>query len=268
LREAAGEGIKAEKRGIFSAFIIMGNLKLVIEYDGTDYHGWQKQDRHATIQGILEEKIGILTREAVTVIGSGRTDSGVHALHQVAHVRINGDVDCDKFRHAANAILPRDIVIKDVADVPLSFHARFNVTTKEYRYQIWNDPVPTALYRRYFWHIPNPLDVDSMEKGAGFLLGTHDFQSFCGAGSKIKDYIRTLHHITIEREGRGKIFISMAANGFMRHMVRNIVGTLVDVGRGKQLPQDVETIRNAQDRKRAGMTAPAHGLFLVNVCYE
>jgi len=245
----------------------MRNLKLIIEYDGTNYHGWQRQDRHTTIQGILEEKIGILTRETVTVIGSGRTDSGVHALCQVAHVKTNTEADCGMFRYALNAILPQDIVIKDVADAPLSFHARFDVTSKEYRYQIWNDPVPTALCRRYFWHIAKPLDVERMAAGAGFLIGTHDFRSFCGAGSKVKDYVRTVRHITVAKEGREKIIISMASDGFMRHMVRNIVGTLVDVGKGKRIPQDVEVIREAQERKEAGMTAPAQGLFLVNVCY-
>jgi len=254
--------------GSCPAFYVMRNLKLVIEYDGTNYHGWQRQGCHVTVQGILEEKIGIFTRTTVTVIGSGRTDSGVHALRQVAHVKTDSQVDCGMFRYALNAILPRDIVIKEVVDVPLSFHARFDVTAKKYRYQIWNDPVPTAVYRRYFWHIPKLLDVDRMREGAKFLLGTHNFQSFCGTGSKIKDYVRTVHHIAIEREEREKIFISMAADGFMRHMVRNIVGTLVDVGKGKYLPLNVETIRNARDRKAAGMTAPAQGLFLVGVCYD
>ena len=246
----------------------MRNLKLVIEYDGTNYHGWQRQGHHVTIQGILEEKIGVFTRETVTVIGSGRTDAGVHALRQVAHVKIDGEVDCGLFRYAVNAILPRDIVIKEVADVPLSFHARFGVTAKKYRYQIWNDPVPPAVYRRYFWYLPQALDVDRMREGAKYLLGTHDFQSFCGTGSKIKDYVRTIRRISLAREEREKILISITADGFMRHMVRNIVGTLVDVGKGKYLPHDVEIIRNARDRKKAGMTAPAQGLFLVDVCYD
>ena len=256
------------KEEIFPAFPIMRNLKLVIEYDGTNYHGWQRQDRQVTIQEILEEKIGVFTREAVTVIGSGRTDAGVHALRQVAHVKINAEIDCGLFRYGVNAILPRDIVIREASDVSLSFHARFDVISKKYRYQIWNNPIPTALYRRYFWHIPHFLDVERMREGAEFLLGTHDFRSFCGTGSKVKDYVRTIHHLAVEKEGMEKIFITVTADGFMRHMVRNIVGTLVDVGKGKQIPQDVHDIRDACDRKRAGMTAPAQGLFLVDVCYN
>lgn len=245
----------------------MKNIKLVVEYDGAQYYGWQRQTGQQSIQQTLEEKIKLITKEDVTVIGSGRTDTGVHAINQIAHFNMVGDISDANLLHALNCVLPNDIVIKQLEEVHISFHARFDVKSKKYIYQIWNSQSNTAINRQYYWYIRKELDLENMRRAAGHLIGTHDFSAFCGAGSKVKDYIRTVIEVQIEKDHQGKVFITISADGFLRHMVRNIVGTLADVGKRKISPEQFKTIFASKDRRQAGMTAPAHGLFLAEVNY-
>jgi tRNA pseudouridine38-40 synthase len=245
----------------------MRNIKLVIEYDGAQYYGWQRQNGHRSIQQTLEEKIKLITKEEVSVIGSGRTDTGVHAINQIAHFKMVSKIGDANFLNALNCVLPNDIVIKKLEEVPPTFHARFDVKSKKYIYQIWNDQSNTAINRHYYWYIRKELNLESMRRAAVYLDGTHDFSAFCGTGSKVKDYIRTVHEVKIEKEDQGKVVITISADGFLRHMVRNIVGTLIDVGKGKTSPEEFKTILDSNDRKKAGMTAPPHALFLAEVNY-
>jgi tRNA pseudouridine38-40 synthase len=245
----------------------MRNIKIIIEYDGAQYYGWQRQKGHQSIQQTLEEKIKLITKEKVTVIGSGRTDTGVHAINQIAHFKMIGDMSEENLLHALNCVLPDDIVIKQLEDVHEAFHARFDVKSKKYIYQIWNGPSNTALHRRHCWYIRKALALDPMREAALFIKGTHDFSAFCGAGSKVKDYIRTVFSVCIDEDNQGRIIITITADGFLRHMVRNIVGTLVEVGKSKISPEQFKIILDSRDRTQAGMTAPAHGLFLAEVTY-
>ncbi len=245
----------------------MRTIKLVVEYDGTRYYGWQRQKGQPSIQQTLEDAIRIVTREEVTVIGSGRTDTGVHALNQVAHFKVAGALSEERLKSAINGLLPDDIVIKQLGVADATFHARFDAKSKQYIYQIWNHPDGTAIHRQYYWTICRGLDVEKMRQAAAFLVGARDFSSFCGSGSKVRDYTRTMHTVLIERDERGRMRITLNADGFLRHMVRNIVGTLVEVGRGRITPQDFKTILDSRDRTKAGITAPARGLFLAQVNY-
>jgi tRNA pseudouridine38-40 synthase len=169
--------------------------------------------------------------------------------------------------HALNSVLPNDIVIKQLEEVHSAFHARFDVKSKKYIYQIWNEQSNTAINRHYYWYIRKELDLENMRRAATHLEGTHDFSAFCGAGSKVKDYMRTVLEVQIENKDCGRVVITISADGFLRHMVRNIVGTLVDVGKGKISPEEFKIILDSKDRKQAGMTAPAHALFLAEVTY-
>jgi len=245
----------------------MRNLRMILEYDGTDYHGWQRQVNGLSIQQILEEKIAVMTGETVKVIGSGRTDSGVHALGQVAHFKTASTFPERIFLNGINSLLPRDIVVKVLREADPSFHARFDVKSKVYRYQIFSGPVRPVLYRRYVWFVPTPLDLWRMREASVFFKGTHDFSSFCSTHSDAPDRIRTIKDIRVEAGSDGLITIDMEADGFLRHMVRGLVGTLVEVGRGKRLPQDIQEIMNKKDRRHGGMTAPPQGLFLKEVRY-
>jgi tRNA pseudouridine38-40 synthase len=244
----------------------MRTLKLVLEYDGFDYCGWQVQSAAPTIQGIVEEALGKLLGERVRVSGAGRTDAKVHALGQVASVRCTSDISVTALQRALNSLLPRDVVIHDVQDVPSDFHARFSALGKIYAYRILNRPVRAPLRLRYAWHIPQPLDVTGMSVAGTYLQGTHDFASFQAAGSEVKTTERTLTELTVTSNG-DEIVFSCTANGFLRHMVRNIVGTLVEVGRGARLPADIKRILDGRDRRLAGATAPPQGLYLVRVLY-
>lgn len=245
----------------------MRNIKLVIEYDGAQYYGWQRQKGHRSIQQTLEEKIKLITKEDVTVIASGRTDTGVHAINQIAHFKMVADINDATLLNALNSVLPDDIVIKQLKEVHSEFHARFDVKSKKYIYQIWNNQSNTAINRHYYWHVRKELDLENIRRAAVYLEGTHDFSAFCGSGSKVKDYIRTVLGVQIEKADQGKVFITISADGFLRHMVRNIVGTLVDVGKGKISPGEFKIILDSRDRKQAGMTAPANALFLAEVNY-
>ena len=244
------------------------NFKLVIEYDGSAYHGWQRQKSEVTIQSQIETALTTLTGKPVSLIGSGRTDAGVHARGQVANFHCATRLSPDTLQRALNALLPDDIVILECTDVPERFHARYDAISKTYRYTVLNRKIPSAIGRQYAWHIQHPLKIDAMHEALRHISGVHDFKSFEGAGSPRSHTTR--HVMRAEwRAGRGDEWhLFLTANGFLKHMVRNIVGTLVDVGRGRIEPDAVRLIREASDRSLAGATAPAHGLCLMQVGYD
>jgi tRNA pseudouridine38-40 synthase len=245
----------------------MRNIKLTIAYDGTAYHGWQIQENARTIQGVLQEKIGIITGERISLTASGRTDAGVHALGQVANFRTESRIPLDALKRGVNSLTPDDTVILHMEAVGEDFHARYSARSKLYEYRILNSPMPSPIERNFSWHISQNLNLGTMREAAGTLLGAHDFSSFRAAKSDNLNPVRTLMTLEIEKKDDHMIAIRMRSNGFLRQMVRNIVGSLVDVGRGRLTPDDFEAIRDARDRTKAGMAAPPHGLFLVEVEY-
>jgi len=244
----------------------MRNFKMIVEYDGTAYCGWQRQENGITIQQVLEEAIQLITGEKVTVIGSGRTDAGVHALNQVAHFKSDSRLPVNNIYRGMNSVLPVDIVIKELEEVTDDFHAQHDVKSKVYIY-ICNQRLRPALGRNYFWFIRFPLDLERMRKAAQFLIGRHDFSCFCATGTHVKDRVRTVIDMEIKVGDEGLIEITVEAHGFLKYMVRNIIGTLVEVGRGKRKPEEMKVIIESRNRKIAGVTAPACGLFLKEVKY-
>jgi tRNA pseudouridine38-40 synthase len=244
------------------------NFKLVIEYDGTAYHGWQRQKEVSTVQETIETALRTMTGRSVTVAGSGRTDAGVHALNQVATFFVETELTPDIFTRGLNSLLPGDIVVKDCQRVADTFHARYNACSKVYDYVILNQPIPGAIFRKYAWHIKRKLEVSPMREAVLFLKGTHDFSAFEASGSPRSNAVRTIMdvHLTTGNVDDYLVF-SVEADGFLRCMVRNIVGTLVDVGMGKTSPREFQDILQSRDRRRAGITAPPHGLFLSEVKY-
>lgn len=244
------------------------NFKLIIEYDGSAYHGWQRQKDLATIQGTVEAALKVMIGQSVTVIGSGRTDAGVHALNQVASFLAETHLTAEIFKRGLNSLLPEDIVVKDCQSVPDNFHARYNVSSKIYEYIILNRNLPSAIFRQYAWHIRKKLDLERMRAAVVCLNGTHDFSAFEGSGSPRSSPVRTVMNISLkDRMDGGHLAVCVEADGFLRCMVRNIVGTLVDVGKGRTSPGAFQDILKSRDRKRAGATAPPHGLFLKEVKY-
>jgi tRNA pseudouridine38-40 synthase len=244
------------------------NFKLVVEYDGTAYRGWQRQKNDPTVQGAIEAALETMTGQWVTVIGSGRTDAGAHAKGQVANFLIDTKLTPEIFKKGLNSLFAGDIVIKDCEAVDHSFHARYDVLSKVYDYRILNRPTRAALFRQYAWHIKNSLDHDAMNNAMLCLKGQHDFSAFEATGSPRSHAARTVMAVGLTaRDADGYVVFSIEADGFLRCMVRNIVGTLVDVGLGKISPKDFGNILISKDRKRAGITAPAHGLFLREVKY-
>lgn len=246
---------------------MLKNFKLIIEYDGTRYHGWQRQKEDATIQGEIEKALWIMTREHITLNGSGRTDAGVHALGQVANFRCDTNLEPDIFQRGLNSILPDDIVIKACRRVDDAFHARFDVVSKIYHYNIFNNPVPAAINRQYAWSIRKQLDIEAMRFAASHIIGSHNFKAFEGSGSVRAHTIRQVMAADLFETDNRRFTFRIEADGFLRFMVRNIVGTLVDVGLGKTLPAEFKQILQSEDRARAGATAPAHGLCLMEVKY-
>ena len=242
-------------------------FRLIIEYDGSGFHGWQRQKKDRTVQETIEKALAIMTREKVTVIGSGRTDAGVHALGQVACFKTRSRLDARVFLTGLNSLLPGDVVVHACDPMPDVFHARFDVASKRYRYHILNRPIAPAIGRQFVWHIRKPLDIPAMRTAAECLTGTHDFKTFEGAGSPRSHTVRTVSVSAVRETGVGNLTYDIAANGFLRFMVRNIVGTLVAVGLGKISIEKVPEILQSKDRSRAGATAPPRGLFLVEVSY-
>ncbi len=244
------------------------NFKITIEYDGSHYHGWQRQKNDRTIQEEIENALRVMTDQKVTVTGSGRTDAGVHALAQTANFKCNTHIKAETFQKGLNSILPDDIIILSCKQAPMDFHARFNVVSKRYRYRIQNRPIGSAIGRNYIWHIRKQLDVKAMQTAARHLLGEHDFRSFEGAGSPRNHSIRTVMDTVLFQKENNRLVFEIEATGFLRFMVRNIVGTLVDVGLGVITPDEFKAILQAKDRKQAGATAPPQGLFLLKVNYQ
>jgi tRNA pseudouridine38-40 synthase len=245
----------------------MRNIKLTIEYDGTGYHGWQIQPNYPTIQGILQERVGVITGERISLIASGRTDAGVHAFGQVANFRTESRISAESLKRGVNSLIPDDMAIREVEEVSDEFHARFSAKSKLYEYRILNRLVPSPLERNFSWHVSRRLELDRMRKAAEMLLGTHDFSSFRSAHSDNLNPVRTLMIMEIRKARNHMISVRMRANAFLKQMARNIVGTLVDVGKKRIDPEGLREILNARDRTRAGMAAPPHGLFLVEVEY-
>jgi len=243
------------------------NFKLTIEYDGTLYHGWQRQPRQRSIQGEIEKALATMTGRPVTLIGSGRTDAGVHASGQVANFKSETRLTAGELQKGLNSLLPADIVINNCARVAPEFHARFDVRSKLYRYCILNQPLPSAMERYSAWWLRAPLDVKEMRSAILHILGTHDFKSFEGSGSPREHTIRHVMHAALRNEPSNRLIFDIEADGFLRYMVRNLVGTLVSVGMGKITPRQFQEILSARNRSLASATAPPHGLCLIRVIY-
>lgn len=243
-------------------------LKLVIHYDGTAYHGWARQPEMPTIQGTIEAAFEKLCRQTIEVIGSSRTDAGVHALGQVAHaVLTDCPVPTENFQNALNNLLPDDIVIADVQDAPDDFDAISDTVQKRYDYFININPVRPVLVRNQ-WHRPGQLNIKKMASAAKYLVGKHDFKSFASAADQRESSVRTITQCIVKQGCSNPIIISVAADGFLYNMVRNIVGTLVEIGRGRWQPEQMDAILKAKDRTAAGPIAPACGLCLMKIYYE
>ncbi len=241
-------------------------LKLTIAYDGGNYHGWQIQPNGITIQETLQRALAAMTGESLTVHGSGRTDAGVHAWGQVAHVATATRIPLDGLWRGLNALLPDDIRVRAVEAVPADFHARKSARAKTYLYCLDNGPWPNPLTRFYAWHIRKPLDVAAISRAAGLLRGAHDFLSFKATDGETATSVRTIANIRVWKHGR-YLLLMIKANGFLKNMVRIIVGTLVEIGAGKREWRDMATVLAARDRRLAGITAPARGLVLRTVFY-
>ncbi|SHE47256.1 tRNA pseudouridine(38-40) synthase TruA [Clostridium fallax] len=244
----------------------MKNIKLLIEYDGKNYHGWQRQKNQITIQEKIEEAIYKVTGEEIDLLGSSRTDSGVHAKGFVANFHTNSSIPPEKFREAINSKLPGDIVILNSEEVNKDFHARYSSKGKTYCYTLLNRDVPSALNRHYVHHIKVKLDINKMKEACKYFIGKHDFTAFKTNGSSVKTSIRTITDLHIEIiDDYIKIYIT--ADGFLYNMVRIIVGTLINVGTNKIEPKEIENIINAKDRQKAGKCVSAEGLSLEKVFY-
>ncbi len=244
----------------------MRNIKLVIEYDGKSFNGWQKQPNKLNIQGEIEKAIGEITGEEIELIASGRTDAGVHSLGQVANFKTNSKIDIEKFPYAINSKLKKSIVIKSAEEVPERFHSRYSVHSKTYRYTINNSKFGTALYRDMEYHFPIKLDENKMQEAAKYFEGEHDFKAFKASGTSSKNSVRIIYKAVVKRQD-DRVIIELTGNGFLYNMVRIIAGTLVDVGIGKIEPEEIKNIIEEKDRKKAGKTLPARGLCLLEVQY-
>lgn len=294
---------------------LIHNIKLLIEYDGTNYHGWQRQANLPTIQQTLEDVLTHITKQSAKVTGAGRTDSGVHAIGQAASFKTTLQIKETSWVEAINSLIPHDIRIKRAEYVPQEFNARYSARGKKYQYIILNSEQMSPFLRNYSWHIKRPLDISAMKEASGYLIGTHDFSSFRASECSAKSPVRTLEKIEvvkrnlytpsppgpspsfpsevegamlipppqIEKPGGGEgegghgqrvgadgtmLLLTFEARSFLQHMVRNIVGTLAEVGRGRFKPADVKSILEKKDRRHAGQIAQPQGLFLVEIRYE
>ena len=240
--------------------------RMTLSYDGTDYLGWQVQPQGVTIQSRLQEALANIAGEPVTVVGAGRTDAGVHAHGQVAHFELPTPVPPSGLLRGWNSMLPEDIRILDVEPAPPDFHARYSARSKTYRYYFELAPVASPFRSRYTLHHPYPLDLEAVCKAAERFVGRHDFESFRASSCEAKTSEKECIVSRFLEEGSELVY-EVAANGFLHHMVRNIVGTLLEVGRGKLSPNDIDRLLKVKDRRQAGPTAPARGLHLIRVDY-
>jgi len=245
------------------------NIKLILEYEGTNYHGWQSQagSGKATIQETLEHAIKGLTKESTPTYSSGRTDAGVHAFGHVANFLTSKTMPPEAWAPALNHLLPRDIRVLSSEEMPADFHARYSASGKTYKYVILNRHAPSALYRNRAWHIDRKLNLSAMRRGAAVLVGKHDFSAFRSSGCGAKTPVRTITSLAI-RKRADVVEILLEADAFLMYMARNIVGTLVEVGLGIFKAEEVKRILKSKDRKMAGRTAPPHGLYLMEVYYR
>ena len=258
----------------------MRNIKLIVSYDGTDFCGWQIQQEVRTVQSVLEGAISKILASPTRVYASGRTDSGVHALNQVVCFKTKKDIDCKALKRGLNSLLPGDTRVHDVSDVAIDFDPRRSAISRRYRYLIVLGDVLYPFVRNYAWHIRDELYIEEMSRSGVMLIGSHDFSSFEGKGGEGEGGGNRIREVTdfgiiinsvplrgVKETGERVVEIEIEANAFLRHMVRNIVGTLVDVGRGKTGRDEFFEILRARDRRRAGATAPPQGLYLVEVLY-
>ena len=248
----------------------MRSLKLTLAYDGTAYAGWQVQPGQPTVQAALETALERITGRQVRAVASGRTDAGVHALGQVVSCAADCRLAVDPLRRALNANLPPDIRVLRVEDAPEGFHAIRSAVAKRYRYVLQDGPLPDVFLRHYSWFVPVRLDEQAMHRAARALVGTHEFSSFQASGGERASSVRTVGELIVRRVGdepSHKVWVEIEANGFLYHMVRNIVGSLVEVARGSRAEDWLAQVLAAQDRRQAGRTAPARGLFLLRVDY-
>ena len=244
----------------------MRTIKLTVAYDGTDFSGWQRQENGVSVQGLIEGALSAIEGAPVTLHGAGRTDAGVHALAQVASARIAAAISDAQLVRALNAHLPEAIRVTALTTEPDDFHARFSAGAKAYEYRIWNGATLPPFIRRYAWHIIEPLDVEAMREGTRAIVGEHDFAAFRGAGAVNNTTVRRIASAAWTADGAALTF-AIAGSGFLRYMVRSLVGTLVEIGRGARPASDMARLLASADRSAVGRTAPPHGLFLVRVDY-
>jgi len=245
----------------------METFKLVISYDGSGYHGWQRQKTDRSIQAEVERALTTMIGSRIRIMGSGRTDAGVHALGQVASFQSDAGLSPEVYCKGLNSLLPDDILVLSCDRMPTAFHARYDARSKHYQYRILNRELPSIMRRHHVWHIKHKLNPVAMQTAAACLVGRHDFKAFEGSGSPRSNTFREVFRAEVQSIGQDRILFDIEADGFLRYMVRNIVGTLVDVGKEKIDAESVGEILNSKDRGLAGATAPAKGLFLMEVQY-
>ncbi|RMH31590.1 MAG: tRNA pseudouridine(38-40) synthase TruA [Nitrospirae bacterium] len=246
---------------------VMDTLKLIVEYDGTRYAGWQRQRDQPTIQAAIEHALARITQSRITVTAAGRTDAGVHAIGQVVSTRVPKSLPTDVWLRALNSLLPADIAIRHVERVSESFHARYSAVSKVYQYKILNRPTRSALHRHRLWHLPGALDLDAIQEAARYFLGTQDCSSFQGSPTSNRNPLCTITRCEVTRAG-AQLIVVCEADRFLKQMVRTMVGTLMEVGTGKRRPEEILQILAAKNRCAAGKTAPPHGLYLWKVTYR
>ncbi len=259
------------QRKLHSVFQLMSfKYKITISYEGTAYGGWQVQHNAVCIQSLIEQSLSLILQCPISIVGSGRTDAGVHALAQVAHFSTEKTLNLSKTLASLNRLLPNDIRIMALESVDLEFHARFSALSKTYHYRLHLDPIPDPFKRRYAYHVPHPVDLSLLQEATTYFVGTHDFTSFANEasrGSAAKGAVRTLLRLDVTQE-KGGVRLEFEGDGFLYKMVRNITGTLLDVCAGKIAKDQIPAIFKAKDRKLAGRSAPPHGLYLIQVQYE
>lgn len=241
-------------------------VKLIVAYDGTNYCGWQVQPNAVTVEGVINEKLSELLKEDITVIGASRTDSGVHAMGNVCVFDTASRMPAEKISYALNQRLPEDIRIQDSTEVEANFHPRYQNCRKTYRYRVVASEFPNPIKRLYAHFVYRTLDLGKIREAANYLVGTHDFKSFCSANTQVKETVRTIYRVDVSQVD-DEIIFEINGNGFLYNMVRIIAGTLLQVGMGAIKPEEIQSILEAKDRTKAGPTAPAKGLMLVEIKY-
>lgn len=244
----------------------MKNIKLTIAYDGTNYSGWQRQSNARSVQGEIEKKLRTITKQEIQIHGSGRTDAGVHALGQIASLTADLSIPVNKFAFVLNNALPSDIVIKEVVEMDMDFHARYSAKGKKYIYKIYNGAIRNPLYANYSYFVRRPVDINSIIEGSKYFIGEHDFKGFMSSGSNVKNTVRTIYNIDVYKKDEF-IILEYRGNGFLYNMVRIITGSLLDVSSGKIKMENLDYIIRSKDRRNARHKAPPQGLYLAKVYY-